>query len=49
MSNVLGPNGGTKLIQPTEGIPAGKIEDAWQTAFAPAASGGCPDPGVAGN
>jgi len=48
MANVLGPDGGSKLISPTDGIPLSTIEDAWNTAFAPAASGGCPNPDSAG-
>ena len=44
MSVVLGPNGGKGLISPTDGIKPGVLEAAWERAFHPVASGGCPDP-----
>ena len=43
MSVVLGPRGGTALINPTDGIMPEVLAAAWEGAFRPVGSGGCPD------
>ena len=43
MANVLGPDGGTRIITPSEGIPVSIIQSAWKGAFANVTAGGCPD------
>ena len=43
MRTVLGPEGGTRRIDPTEGMPVSLIAEAWQAAFADPAEGGCPE------
>ena len=43
MGSVLGPAGGRQLINETDGIPLAVVSGAWGDAFAPPASGGCPD------
>tara|TARA_B110001452_G_scaffold51122_1_gene39040 strand:+ start:244 stop:1218 length:975 start_codon:yes stop_codon:yes gene_type:complete len=44
-STLLGPTGGTGTISPSDGMPVGLIQAAWDKAFETAdpAKGGCPD------
>jgi len=43
MATILGPDGGRRTIDPSEGMPISIVTEAWQAAFADPEAGGCPE------